>query len=88
MLTDKKEALNKVYNVAMGENFSVNYLFNACKKNLQSNFEACNRVSRSGDIKNSLADISLAKNLLAYSPTKNFEQGLIETIDFFKEKYS
>ena len=88
MLTDKKEALNKVYNVAMGENFSVNYLFNACKKILQSNFEACNRESRSGDIKNSLADISLAKNLLAYSPTKNFEQGLIETIDFFKEKYS
>jgi UDP-N-acetylglucosamine 4-epimerase len=88
MLTDKKEALNKVYNVAMGENFSVNYLFNACKKHLQSNFEACNRESRSGDIKNSLADISLAKNLLAYSPTKNFEQGLIETIDFFKEKYS
>jgi nucleoside-diphosphate-sugar epimerase len=35
-----------------------------------------------------LADISLAKNLLGYSPTKKFEQGLIETIDFFKEKYS
>lgn len=88
MLTDKKEALNKVYNVAMGENFSVNYLFNACKKYLQSNFEASYRESRAGDIKNSLADISLAKNLLGYSPTKKFEQGLIETIDFFKEKYS
>ena len=88
MLTDKKEALNKVYNGAMGENFSVNYLFNACKKYLQSNFEASYRESRAGDIKNSLADISLAKNLLGYSPTKKFEQGLIETIDFFKEKYS
>jgi len=88
MLSDKKEALNKVYNVAMGENFSVNYLFNACKKYLQSNFEASYRESRAGDIKNSLADISLAKNLLGYSPTKKFEQGLIETIDFFKEKYS
>jgi len=88
MLTDKKEALNKVYNVAMGENFSVNYLFNACKKYLQSNFEASYRESRAGDIKNSLADNSLAKNLLGYSPTKKFEQGLIETIDFFKEKYS
>jgi len=88
MLTDKKEALNKVYNIAMGENFSVNYLFNACKKYLQSNFEVSYRESRAGDIKNSLADISLAKNLLGYSPTKKFEQGLIETIDFFKEKHS
>lgn len=88
MLTEKKEALNKIYNVAMGENFSVNYLFNACKKHLQSNFKASYRESRAGDIKNSLADISLAKKLLGYSPTKKFEQGLIETIDFFKEKYS
>ncbi len=31
MLTDNAEAMNKVYNVAVGENFSVNYLFNACK---------------------------------------------------------
>jgi UDP-N-acetylglucosamine 4-epimerase len=88
MLTEKKEALNKIYNVAMGENFSVNYLFNACKKHLQSNFEASYRESSAGDIKNSLADISLAKKLLGYSPTINFEKGLIETIDFFKEKYS
>jgi UDP-N-acetylglucosamine 4-epimerase len=88
MLTDNKEALNKVYNIAMGENFSVNYLFNTCKKYLQSNFEVSYRESRAGDIKNSLADISLAKNLLGYSPTKKFEQGLIETIDFFKEKHS
>ena len=31
MLTDNEDALNKVYNVAVGENFSVNYLYNACK---------------------------------------------------------
>ncbi len=88
MLSEKNEALNKVYNVAMGESFSVNYLFNFCKKYLQSNFEASYRESRVGDIRNSLADISLAKNILGYSPTKNFEQGLIETIEFFKDKYS
>lgn len=88
MLTQKEEALNKVYNVAMGENFSINYLFKACKEYLQSNFEARHREQRAGDIRNSLADISLAKNLLGYAPTKNFEDGLAETIEFFKEKYS
>ena len=88
MLTEKKEALNKVYNVAMGENYSVNHLFKACKGYLQSNFEASYREPRAGDIRNSLADISLAKNILGYVPAKSFEAGLAETIEFFKEKYS
>ncbi len=88
MLTDNVEASNKVYNVAVGENYSVNYLFNACKKYLHSIFEATYRQPRAGDIRNSLADISLAKKLLGYEPTKNFEDGLAETIDFFKKLYS
>jgi UDP-N-acetylglucosamine 4-epimerase len=87
MLTDNATAVNKVYNVAVGENFSVNYLFNACKEYLQSNFEATYREPRAGDIRNSLADISLAKELLDYQPTKKFEDGLTETIEFFKQKY-
>ena len=87
MLTDNTKAVNKVFNVATGENFSVNYLYNACKKYLHSSFEPIYRESRNGDIRNSLADISLANDLLGYAPTKKFEDGLIETIDFFKEKY-
>ncbi len=87
MLSDNAEALNKVYNVAVGENFSVNYLFNACKEYLHSNFEATYREPRAGDIRNSLADISLAKNLLGYQPAKNFQDGLTTTIDFFKQLY-
>ena len=88
MLTENADALNKVYNVAIGENFSVNYLYNACKEHLQSNFEATYREPRAGDIRNSLADISLAKNLLEYQPTKKFEDGLTETISFFKKLYT
>ena len=88
MLTDNAEALGKVYNVAIGENFSVNYLYNACKEFLQSDFEQTYRAPRAGDIRNSLADISLAQNLLNYQPTKSFEDGLTETINFFKKLYS
>ncbi|MEO7306796.1 MAG: NAD-dependent epimerase/dehydratase family protein, partial [Ferruginibacter sp.] len=36
MLTDNAEAFNKVYNVAVGENFTVNYLYNACTDYLKS----------------------------------------------------
>ena len=87
MLTDNEKAINKVYNIAVGENFSVNYLYQACKEYLQSDFEAIYREARAGDIRNSLADITLARDLLGYQPTKNFEDGLKETIQFFKELY-
>lgn len=88
MLTEDKGALKKVYNVAVGERFSVNYLYNACKQQLASDWPATHREPRAGDIRDSLADISLAKALLGYQPTKNFEAGLTETIQYFKNIYS
>ncbi len=88
MLVENPEALNKVFNVAVGENFSINYLYNACCTRIKSDFAATYREPRAGDIRNSLADISLAKNLLGYQPSKKFNDGLDDTIDFFKQLYS
>ncbi|MBK7122589.1 MAG: SDR family oxidoreductase [Chitinophagaceae bacterium] len=88
MLTGNPEALNKSYNVAIGENFSVNYLYSACTEYLQSDFAATYREPREGDIRDSLADISLVKELLGYQPGKKFKDGLEETIEFFKKKYT
>lgn len=87
MLSTNDEAKNKVYNVAVGENYSVNYLYNAIKEYLKSDINAIHRDPREGDIRNSLADISLAKKLLNYEPTTKFETGLVKTIEFFKELY-
>ncbi|HXS55371.1 MAG TPA: SDR family oxidoreductase, partial [Hanamia sp.] len=84
MLTTNREAKNKVYNVALGENYSVNYLYNFIKEYLHSDIEPIHREPREGDIRNSLADISLAKKLLGYEPTRRFEEGLKETIEYFK----
>ena len=66
----------------------MNYLYNACREYLQSDFAATYREPRAGDIRNSLADITLAKKLLGYQPTTKFEDGLKETIEFFKQLYS
>ncbi len=88
MLTDNETAFNKVYNVAVGERFTVNQLYKACQTQLGSSFEATYRDPRAGDIRDSLADISLAKNLLGYLPTKRFEDGLTETIEYFRKLYS
>lgn len=88
MLTNNAAALNQVYNVAVGENYSVNYLFHAVRERLGSDFEATYREARAGDIRDSLADISKAKDLLGYQPTRGFEEGLEATIDYFRERYS
>ena len=88
ILSTNSEAKNKVYNVAVGKNYSVNFLYDVIKKYLNSTIEATHREPREGDIRNSLADISLAKNLLGYEPTMNFESGLVKTIEYFKDLYS
>ena len=88
MLTDNEEAFKKAYNVAVGERFTVNQLYKACQAHLGSDFKATYREPRAGDIRDSLADISLAKNLLGYQPTKKFEDGLTETIEYFRNLYS
>lgn len=87
MLTENQDAINQVYNVAIGERFTVNDLYNTCKKQLNSDWEATYREPRAGDIRDSLADINKAKTLLGYQPTKKFEDGLIETIEYFKNVY-
>jgi UDP-N-acetylglucosamine 4-epimerase len=85
MLATNEDAKNKVYNVAVGENYSINYLYSKIKECLKSDVEAIHRDSREGDVRNSLADISLAKKILNYEPTTKFDTGLIKTIDFFKK---
>ncbi len=88
MLTDNGAAFGEAYNVAVGENFSVNFLYNAIREMLGLQHEATYRDPREGDIRNSLADISKAKNLLGYAPTQRFIEGLKQTVTFFKEMYS
>jgi len=88
MLTDNEAALKQVYNVAVGESYSVNDLYKACRAYLESDFEATYREPRAGDIRNSLADVSLAAGLLDYKPTLRFEEGLKLTIDYFRKSYT
>ena len=87
LTTTNKEALNKVYNVAVGANFSVNYMFDFIKNALNMEHEPIHRAPRTGDIRDSLADISKAKELLGYDPKFSFEQGLPLTIEYFKKVF-
>lgn len=87
MLTTNPKAVKQVYNVAVGESYSVNFLFNAIKKSLGSDLQPTHRAERAGDIRNSLADITLAKDLLGYQPDTRFVDGLEKTIEHFKIRF-
>ncbi|MCS6934208.1 MAG: SDR family oxidoreductase [Chitinophagales bacterium] len=88
MLTTNKEAVNEVFNVAVGENFTINELYHHIRSLLGSNLEPQYRAPRKGDVRDSLADISKAKKLLGYHPEYNFNEGLRLTVDYFRHIYT
>jgi UDP-N-acetylglucosamine 4-epimerase len=83
LFTENSDALNKVYNVAVGENASVNTLYKIIAALKNSDLKPIHRETRAGDVRNSLADISKAKTLLGYEPTVMMEEGLRITFDWF-----
>ncbi len=81
-----EEAINQVYNVAVGERTSLNQLFEILKSKINPATEAVHVPPRVGDIRDSLADVSKARRLLGYDPQVRFEQGLSITVDWFRER--
>ncbi len=79
-------AVNQVYNVAVGERASLNRLFANLKQKMQADVSATYADPRTGDIRDSLADIAKARNQLGYEPTVGFERGLAITVDWFVGK--
>lgn len=83
--SDQPEALNKIYNVAVGERVSVNDLFKIIAEITSCTAKPEYRAPRPGDVRDSLADISLAKQLLKYDPKVKINDGLSRTLVWFKE---
>lgn len=79
-----QDATGKVYNVAVGERVSVLELFNIIASITGSSVRPQHRDTRPGDIRDSLADISLAKKLLGYDPQVKIREGLTNTLTWFK----
>jgi UDP-N-acetylglucosamine 4-epimerase len=78
------EALDQVYNVAVGEKITVNTLYSLITELAGSTVPALHRETRAGDIRNSLADISKAERLLGYHPMVKVKDGLRMTLEWFK----
>lgn len=84
MVCENEEAYGQVFNIAVAERFSVNQLYAAIQQLLNSDHPATYRATRAGDVRNSLADISKAKNLLGYQPEYDFKAGIALTVDYFR----
>lgn len=80
------EATGKVINIANGVRVTLNSLLTTLK-DLTGNtdIEPDYAEPRKGDVRDSLADISLARSVLGYEPQVGLEEGLRRTIEWWEE---
>ncbi|MDI6750902.1 MAG: SDR family oxidoreductase [Rhodocyclaceae bacterium] len=87
--TENPEAVDQVYNVAVGERTSLNQLCDFLVGHLAEryshlhDFKPIHRDFRPGDVRHSLADIAKAQRLLGYAPTHRIDAGLREAMAWY-----
>ena len=91
-LTDEPRALNEVYNIAVGENTSLNRLLEILRTLLAAQgqpaqFKPIYRPFRAGDVRHSLADISHARERLGYAPTHTLASGLKQALPWYLKRF-
>jgi UDP-N-acetylglucosamine/UDP-N-acetyl-alpha-D-glucosaminouronate 4-epimerase len=78
------KANGEIINVATGGRISLNQLFETMKRLVGATVEPVYAEARAGDVSDSQADISLAREILGYEPTVSFEDGLARTVDWYR----
>jgi UDP-glucose 4-epimerase len=74
----------EVVNIGCGKGVSVNSVVNESNRLLGTSVSATYAPARPGDVRHSLADISLAKRLLGYEPVVHFNEGLARSIRWYE----
>ena len=94
MFTQNAEAINTVFNTAVGDRTTLNELLNYLKEFLSkfdpkiADVEIIHGKNRVGDIPHSLASIEKAEKLLGYKPSHNIKSGLAEAVSWYWENLS
>jgi UDP-N-acetylglucosamine 4-epimerase len=86
-LFSEKEVKGEIINIACGGRVTINELFNSIRTIVGNDVQAIYRDERPGDVRDSLADISLAQELIGYNPEFDLNEGLRITIDWFKKEF-
>lgn len=87
LFTENPAALNQIYNVACGEQTTLNEMVALLADVSQKNVSATYGPERPGDVKHSKADIQKIKTLLGYQPEVFFKDGLKKIYHWYKAYY-
>jgi nucleoside-diphosphate-sugar epimerase len=77
-------ASGQVINVATGGRISLNTLFTSLRTLVGARVEPIYAQPRAGDVKDSQADISKAREILGYQPIVSFDDGLQKTVAWYR----
>jgi nucleoside-diphosphate-sugar epimerase len=81
-----QQVAGKVFNVATGRRVTLNATFKFLETLTSYSGSPIYGAERSGDIKHSLADISAAEEHLGYKPKVSFEDGLRQTVAWYRSQ--
>lgn len=76
------------YNIGAGKRISIKQLYDNISKELGSDREPVYEPARKGDVRDSLADISSARQLIGYDPAYTIDTGLNKTVQWYVDRIS
>ena len=85
LFTYNPNAVNQVYNVACGDQITLNQMIDELCLLTGKTVEAAYRAERKGDVKHSKANILKIQELLGYSPQIQFKEGLKKTLLWYNQ---
>jgi len=84
LAADAERASGSVINIAAGKRTSLNGLWQGIREIVGTDLEAQHAAPREGDVRDSLADLTRASDLLGYAPGIDLDVGLDRTIASFR----
>jgi len=85
LAADAPDVAGRTFNVAAGRTIDLLTLIDVLNRLLGTNVKPTHAAERPGDIRESLADISKARKALRYEPSVGFEEGLRQSIDYYRQ---
>lgn len=83
-----EEVAGRVFNVASGERHTLNETFRELAALMNFPQKPIYGPPRAGDIRDSLADVTAAREAFGYRPLVGFEEGLRRTVAWYREQYA
>ncbi len=75
-----------IFNIGSGESLDLNTLARTLAEVMEVNIPPVYEKPRSGDIRDSVSDVSRAKKILGYRTSYSLDTGLAETVTWFRQR--